>query len=438
VLTGVRRAMTVTVTLVAGIAAAAHALPAEQGRTVRISVDSAERQSDGGEWPAMSADGRFIAFVAGKLGRQDRTLWRDVFVRDTANGTTRLVSVTSRGRQLPYDAWNPAISGNGRFVAFDTLAPLVRNDRNNMIDVYLHDLRERTTSLVSVGRDGRAGNATSSQPSVSHNGRFIAFASEADDLTGTRPGRHTNVYVRDRRTRTTRRVSVPNGGGRADGDNFNPQIAGDGSRVAFISTARNLTSQRPATRYGAAFVRDLNAHRTVMVSVSSDGEPADTAVFPQLSISANGRMVAFASDATNLGPGDTRPVAQAYVHVIDSRSTEVVSVNTAGRPLDPVESPVLSADGRHVAFICYANDPSVGDFEMGGDVYVRDRLLGTTALASVDAGGMAAGAVSGLHGMPAISADGSRVAFTSFASDVVEGDTNDADDVFLRIREGSP
>lgn len=299
----------------------------------------------------------------------------------------------------------------------------------------MRDLSAGKTIVVSVAPTGEAADDRSDGVSISADGRYVEFPPMPTICYAKTTGEPATCTVRDMRLGTTVRVSVPDGGGWANGYSYGP------SPRRTVNGLRS--SPTPQTSHAAAgvqirrpvFVRDLTKRRTCMVSVSDDEKPANRSVFGPLSMSRDGRVVAFSTLARRTWcPATTVKSTVTFVRVVDAATTEVVSVNTAGQHLFPSFAPSLSGDGRYVSFVTFANDPSVGDRTQGGDVYVRDRELGTTVLASVTTTSAATGEFEPYEA-PSMSADGLRVASMTFASDVVEGDRNDEVEVFLRIRE---
>ena len=405
------------------------------GVTERVSVSTGGGQANDGSFdPALSADGRFVAFYsrASNLVPGDTNGFDDVFVRDRRQGRTERVSVGPGGVQGDADSYGlPAISADGRFVAFVSGATnLVPGDTNGFVQVFVRDRQTGTTQRVSVGPRGAKGDADSFDPAISAGGRFVAFTSWASNLVPGDTNDTTDVFVRDRQTGTTRRVSVGPRGVQGDAGSYGPALSADGRFVAFQSSATNLV---PGDTNGAGdvFVRDRRTRRTERVSVSTGGVQSDRSS-GSAAISADGRFVAFYSAATNLVPGDTNGAGDVFVRDRRTGRTERASVSTGGVQGDREgsDSPAISADGRFVAFVSWASNLVPVD-TLVGDVFVRDRRAGTTRRVSVGPGGVQG---NGTSYFPALSADGRFVAFPSIASNLVPGDTNDVFDVFVRRR----
>ena len=403
--------------------------------------------------------------------------------------TTERVSVSSTERQGSAASLAAAVSANGRFVAFASWAPnLVAGDTNQDWDVFVRDLVAGTTERVNVSAAGEQANGSSDPawagaPGISADGRYVVFCSDATNLTPDTPPNSANVFLRDRAAGTTELMSVTSSGNPIGGTNWKPSISADGQVVAWVSL-------------DAVYVRDVGSETTERVDVSPTGEPADDGALdtpPALSangrfvaftsqamnlvrgdtnyhadvfvrdrakgitervsvssagrqvgggglgpaISADGRLVVFSSDAAKLVPGDTNQERDVFVHNRATDTTRRVSISSTGRQGNSAsgswlwEPSPMSADGRFIAFISYASNLVPGDTNARIDVFVRDRVKGTTRRISVSSTGVAANRNSGA---PAMSADGRIIAFESGARNLVGGDTNKCRDVFVRIR----
>src|SRR6476661_9713641 len=347
--------------------------------------------------------------------------------------TITRVSVDSAGNQANGFSNAYSISANGRFVAFQSQASnLVPGDTNNKNDIFVRDLLTNTTTRVSVDSAGNPGNSPSNYSAISADGRFVAFQSYASNLVPGDTNNKNDIFVRDLSTNTTTRASVDSAGFQGNSDSLLPSISADGRFVAFTSFASNRLPGDTNNRDNI-FVRDLSTNTTTRVSVDSAGTPGNSDSFIS-AISADGRFVAFESQASNLVPGDTNNFfnqAKIFVRDLSTNTTTRVSVNSAGIQGDENSfNPSISADGRFVAFTSRASNRVPGDTNNKQDIFVRDLSTNTTTRVSVDSAGDRGQDDDALFG-PLISADGRFVAFSSGASNLVPGDTNNATDVFV-------
>jgi hypothetical protein len=351
-----------------------------------------------------------------------------------AQGTTEIVSVATSGAQgndISARFSVPAISANGRIVAFDSQATtLVSGDSNHVVDVFVRDLDAGTTDRVSVSSAGVAGNGTSTRPGIDASGDLVIFDSSASNLVASDTNSVLDVFVHDRTTHTTSRVSVSSAGAQGNGASYSPMISANGRYVTFISIASNLV---PNDTNGVedAFVRDLQLGTTERVSVSSAGVPGNNST-TLTSISGDGNVVVFMSFSSNLVLNDTNGTLDLFSHDRTTGVTEFVSVDNGGVQANGTSSwPTVNGDGRYVAFWSDATNLVAGDTNNLRDAFVRDRLLGITERVSVGSNGeQGDGNVqdAGIRGFnasgPDITADGRFVTFFSTARTMVAGDTN--------------
>lgn len=421
------------------------------GLTTRVSVASDATQGDGASFgAAVSADGRYVAFgsEANNLVPNDTNPFADIFVYDRQTFRLERVSVALDGGSPNAPAEGPTISADGRFVAFYSAASnLVASDTNGAYDVFVRDRQLGTTTRVSVASDGTQANGPSAggrdggRIALSADGRYVAFASAATNLVTDDTNAAWDVFVHDRQTGLTTRASVGSDGAPGNADSGSPSLSADGQRVAFESLASNLV----ANDFNGAqdvFVRDLTANTTRRVSVASDGTEAD-GPSGQAVLVGGGQWVAFASDATNLVPLDTNQVTDVFLHDLTGGQTTRVSVANDGQEGNGASyEPGVSADGQLVAFTSEASNLVALDTNGVPDVFWRDRPLGITVRASIASEGTQSDAPSG---GPSVSADGRFIGFDSFARTLVAGDTNSCGfyqagqcpDVFVRERSAS-
>jgi len=400
--------------------------PGAAGITQRVSVPASEVEGDADSYGvSISANGRFIAFVsdATNLVQGDTNAKTDIFVRDRKKGTTIRVSVNSAGGEGNDDSSRPSISKNGRFVAFESRASnLVTGDLNNTRDVFIHDRKTGATTRIPDG--GLA-------PSISASGRFVAFESDAPDLVPDDTNGLRDIFLHDRKTGATTRVSVDSTGGQANDASFEAFVSGNGRLVAFRSFASNLV-EGDLNGMMDVFVHDRKRGVTTRVSVDSEGgEGDDISLLP--SLSRNGKLVTFHSYASNLVEGDLNGSSDVFVHHRKSGVTSRVSVDSAGGEGNADSFfGRLSANGRYVAFESHASNLVEDDTGGFADVFLHRLKTGVTTRISIDADG---GEANDESFNPSLSGTGRFVAFESGASDLVSGDENSVYDAFVHDRE---
>lgn len=353
-------------------------------------------------------------------------------------GRTERVNVESDGMETTTPVLRAAVSANGRLVAFSSAAAtLVPRDRNGHTDVFVRDLVARRTTRVSVSATGGDGDGASFYPSISADGRFLAFRSFARNLVKDDRNGVEDVFVHDRATGSTERVSVGNAGAEANGPSVTSSISGDGSVVAFSSPASNLV-RGDRNEVTDVFVRDRGRGRTLRVSVGP-GEANGTS--EGSGISRDGRAVVFRSSATNLVRADTNGYPDVFVRDWARGTTERVNVSSAGGEANhETYRGSISGDGRHVAFRSEASNLVTDDTNGAQDVFAHDRRSHRTVRLSVSTHGAQAKAPPSRRTAPGqrfmsrafLSRSGRFAAFGSHAANLVAGDTNGRADVFIR------
>lgn len=372
--------------LVFATAAAAQPVP---GFTELVSQSSAGVQGDNdSELPAISSDGRYVAFVsfAENLVPGDTNQTADVFVRDRVLGTTERVSVSSSGRQSDGDSGllnlmgGPSISGDGRFVAFSSEGTnLVQGDRNNNADVFIRDRQTGTTTRVSVATGGAEANAGGTAPAISRDGRFVAFESFADNLA---PDNNFtgDIYLHDRQTGVTERISKSFDGGDSNSSSFAPTLNANGRFVYYTSFASNLVAGDNDEGSVDAYLLDRQTGQTEAISQSAEGFAHSSAG----GISGDGRFVTFTTqDTTFLSPDENGFFEDAFLVDRQTGARVLLSVNDAGEQgNDSTFAGAVSDDGNSALLVSRATN-FAGAPEAQENVYVRDRAAGTTRIVSV-------------------------------------------------------
>ncbi|MGD9180132.1 MAG: hypothetical protein PVG15_01590 [Desulfobacterales bacterium] len=398
----------------------------------RVSITSVGIQANGNsEEPSISSDGAIVAFIsaATNLVAGDTNGVQDVFVHDRDTGITERVSIASVGTQGDDDAFTLSLSSNGSFVAFGSFATnLVGGDTNDVIDVFVHDRDSGTTERVSIATAGTQANDESFSPAISATGRFVAFRSDATNLVANDTNNNSDIFVRDRTLGVTQRVSVASDGTQANGDSILPAISSDGRFVAFSSEASNLVGG-DTNNQADIFVHDRQDDTTVLIVGPAEFNTGSGIFIVAPSISPDGDFVGFRSNAGDLVPGDTNNSFDTFlidrVTIIAERS----SVSTSEEEGNSDSSrPSLTSNNRFVAFSSIATNLVSEDTNGFEDVFVRDRDEGKTRRVNL--------AFDGSEGdnrslSAVISGDGQYVAFTSLAENLVANDTNGFSDIFV-------
>ncbi len=403
--------------------------------------------------PSQSADGRFVAFASDSTDLlPDGNLPGQVFVADVASGGFTLVSVSSAGVPGNRSSSQPSLSADGRFVAFSSNSSnLVPGEPlgDQTADIYVHDRDADQdgrfdeagairTQIASLSSGEEKANNHSGSPAMSGDGRVVAFLSSATNLSLEDTNNAQDVFVRDLATGETERININGAGEQADRDSINVSIDQNGSVHAFDSLATNLA---PGNAIGRShvYVRDRATRVTQHLSAAPGGEPGGGGGADP-SITADGREVAFWSGVQFAGPPDSLvPDEDVFVRDRSTGGIEIISVTSEERNGDQgfrnlQLQPAISADGRYVSFVTTDRQLAPGIQNLGPNVFLRDRMAGTTVLVS---------------GSPNVSPLGSResvaptaptdrpgflrVAFASAAENLVTNDTNGASDVFLRV-----
>jgi Tol biopolymer transport system component len=381
--------------------------------------------------PAISADGRFVAFesLASTLVSGDTNDVHDIFVYDRQTSQTSRASVDSGGAQADSSSTSAAISADGRYLAFQSSATnLVALDSNGASDIFVRDRQAGQTTRVSLASGGTEAHGASTDPAISADGRVVAFVSDAAYLVAGDTGGVRDVFLHDRQTGQTTRISIASGGASANGDSDSPAISADGSTGVFRSDETNIVTP-DSNSAGDIFAYDRRTGQTSRVSVASGGAQADgESTAP--AISADGQVVAFASTASNLAATSTSGLRNIYLRDRQAGQTLWLSHSLAGAAPDAdSDAPTISGDGRRVAFVSSANNLVGYDAKSLQDVFLYDRQSDTLACLSVSA---QAGAADSFAASPAISADGRFTSFESYATNLLPNPTETHGDIYVR------
>jgi len=400
---------------------------------VSIATDGSQSSDVGFQKKAISSDGRYVIFSAKGLTPGD--MYYNVYLRDRATNMTELVSIASDGihRNSYHFSESVGVSANGRHVTFT--ARWRQDGSTNGSDVYVRDRATGITELISV--PGEA-NRDSLGTSISDNGRYVAFSSTATNLVSGDINASRDIFVRDRVTSTTERVSIASDGTEANGRSGETSISGDGRYVVFTSEANNLVTN-DTNGVADLFLRDRATGTTKRINVANDGTQSSFSFdgYYGFKLSGDGQYIAFGSN-DSLSAEDTNSFIDIYVYDQVSDSVELISKAYDGSPANLISLyPSISSNGRYVSFISMASNVVEGGIPQGIGAFVYDRVTQTSEMVDVpdDEVSVAAGISFGHIGL---SGDGCQVVFSSSASNLVTGvsDTNNSWDVFVRDRLG--
>lgn len=367
-------------------AAVAAILPVRAGaleRAIYLISQTARGQAAEGrsEGPAVDGNGILTAYTSDALNLTSppQANKRDqIYLRDIEQTTSSLVSQAPDGRagNKPSQpgGFAPGISADGRFVAFSSQATnLVPEDTNGIEDVFVANVETGAIELISRGADG-PGNGVSSFARLSGDGRYVVFQSRASNLVADDTNGVTDVFVYDRAAGVMRRVSVGSDGAESDGASITPAISDDGRYVAFASRATNLVAPPAGGAFEQIYVADWQTQSVQLASINDQGVPGNAISFlPDLT--ADGGQVAFKSEAFNLVPNDTNGEPDVFVRDLSANTTQRVSVDDFGNQSNGLSGgPGISADGRFVAFASFASNFVPDDGNGFSDVYVYDRF----------------------------------------------------------------
>ncbi len=394
--------------------------------TVLVSESNGERSFGSSQSPTLNHDGSKVAFISDSGGLVgDNQILQHVYFKNMSTNTISRVSVNSSGVAANSKSSDPSINGDGRYIAFMSLADnLVSNDLNATGDIFVRDTLSNTTSLVSSNSSAVQANGYSLEPAISKDGKFVAFYSHATNLTSLDTQDKAQVYVKNLQTGQLDIVSINNNGITGNQESFSPSISSDGRFVTFASLANNLGLS--AQNQYNIFVHDRQTKTTEIVSAGANNHSSNPI------ISSNGRFIAFVSFATNLVSDDTNNTIDIIIYDRDLKTYQ--RAQRSGIEPNAISlSPTLSDDGRFVAFRSAASNLVDGDTNAKDDMFVFDIALNKVERLNIRFNGEQSN--SSVNSSIALSGNGKVAAFASADTSMVGVDPWPFLDIFIRQRD---
>jgi Tol biopolymer transport system component len=387
---------------------------------------------------AVSSDGRYVLFSSAStlLVPGTTTTFRHVFLKDRTTGGVELLSVDDQGVEANADCKNPRMSDDGTYVVFESAATnLVASDTNNKVDCFLRDRTSGHTEMVSVATSGVQGDADSTLPIVSGDGRYVFFTTGASNFSSVDDNNQADVYLRDRVAGTTTLVSVAVDGTAPNGYSVSDDLTPDGRYAVFECNAHDVVPNDPLTTHLKVLVADLASSTIEVASIASDGSwiQADCT---GARIVSDGHLVTFETADLYVVPNDTNNATDVFVRDRTAGTTERVSLGPNGEEAQGFCSHgSMSDDGRFVVFETSAENWDPTDRNVAGDVYLRDLELGSTRRLSLSTDGQ--GSKWGCWNQ-ALSRDGHVVVFEAGGDELDPNDHNGHTDVYVHERAPTP
>ncbi len=419
------------------------------GKVTLVSRNAAGQAGNGPSSNAtISADGKRIAYqsLASDLVTGDGNGKSDVFLYTRVGQVTTRVSLTAANTEANDDSSFPALSSNGSFLAFVSKADLTGVGTAGIQNLYLRKVDGSSTKLFSAG-SGTGANAPVYTPVITNDSRYVAYVSAASNLVAGDSNGTSDVFLYDRATGLTHRVSVDSAGGQADGSSSMPSISDDGNVIAFESKATNLVAG-DSNGLRDLFVRNRSAGTTTRLSVDATGAQSNGISY-HATLTRDGSRVAFASQASNLVAGDTNNVADVFQRLVaDPTSIARASRNIVGdvQGDGPSDLPSYDSDDNDLAFRSSSTNLDWANVVSNNEIFLANRasqtahVVGRSEAAQADKvsdgiGGAAASTGDSVGGYTSMSAEGRYVVFLSRSTNLVSGDTNGKADVFVRDRK---
>lgn len=382
-------------------------------------------------FPVLGPDGTWVAWYsdADDLVRDDDNGDIDIFAREINGGETVCVSVSKEGKpagvggEISFPR-GLSVSAGGEFIAFVSFGD------GGKPDIFVRDMKKRRTSMISVNQAGEPGNGPSLTPAISRNGRYVVFASAASDLTDSDANGFTDIFVRNIETGTTEKISRGFDGAEADGNSTLPSISWDGRMIAFSSTATNMRRDKQ-TEGSHVYVFDRYSDEMTLVSVSINGKGANADSFSlPASISGDGRSVLFRSSATNLVASDSNMAEDLFIRDLAANTTLTASMGSGlSESSNGAFAGALGFRGEIIAFLSDSDHIARGDVNSGADIFIRYLRTLKVELASRSSDGDQVFAESS---DPSLSGNGCIAAFSARPVDLLTGKGKNTWEIFIR------
>lgn len=406
---------------------------AEYNPIKRLSISNASIEGNNSSSTpqiSMEGTGRYVVFSseADNLISGDSNGFSDIFLFDRFNNKILKISFGAGKTQANGNSFNPSLSKNGRYIAYESDADnIVASDTNLVRDIFVYDIQGQSTLRVSLSTGKTQANSTSQNAMISGDGLFVVFESDASNLVGSDNNTASDIFLHNLSSSTTTRVSVKSNGNQATGESRNSKISENGQFIVFQSDAFDLINS-DTNSVADIFLHDTNTSATIRVSISSAAaELAVESTNPNISPDAS--IIAFESASNTAVINDTNEVVDIFSYVKATTAVSRVSVASSKVQANAASSsPSLSTDGRYISFVSSANNLDPDDLNEVDDIFVHDRTTGDTALVSTTVLGTEVLAASS---SPSINSNGQFTAFSSNADNLVNSDTNDVQDIFV-------
>lgn len=402
----------------------------------RVSVTSEGNEANLHSFaPSISGDGRYVTFQseATNLVADDDNGFTDIFLYDRYTNELKLISRNLAGKSANFKSNFATISQDGHYIVFQSDASdLVANDTNQVRDVFIYSIESEKIELISINNQGIQGDAPSSFPVLSADGRYVAFDSDATNLVTDDTKNYIDVFVHDRTTHETTRISVNSRGKQVNSSSYGASISGDGRYVAYVSNSRSLAAN-DTNKTTDIFVHDRENGSVQRISLNNEGIEGNAASY-EPRISLDGQWVVFTSWASNLVPDDTNQARDIFLYNLTTAMIERVSVNNQGKESDSASfAPHISGNNRYIVFNSEADNLVIDDDNKTIDVFIYDHNTRQINRMTPYSQTFSSGAASFYP--PAISDDGRFVAYESKALNLTATDFNESSDIFVYDRD---